>query len=139
MQKENEFRHCPNQWKLDVNDRYQMAVGVITSLSTASFVLPLFFLKQVLNLHDKSIADALSGWVYVGWAGLAISIASAIVYYFCSAKWVKLAWEKEADIFGIKVGNALVEKLLDYSYFLMMVGFIGGFACTIIFMVTYTH
>lgn len=36
----NEFK---NQWKIDVNDRYQKAVSVVVSLSTASLVLPIIF------------------------------------------------------------------------------------------------
>lgn len=130
---------CPSKWKLDVNDRYQRAVGTITSLATASFVLPILFLKEVVNVQGKTIADALSGWVYAGWGALAISICSAIVYYFCSAKWVKLAWGKDADIFGINVTDRPVERLLDYSYFFMMTGFVAGFFCIIMFMVNYSR
>lgn len=131
---------CLNKWKLDVNDRYQKAVGVVTSLSTAALVLPIFFVKDVAKLNGvQSIAGALSSWwVYVGWALLAISVLSGIIYFFCSAKWVKLAWEKEADIFGIKVSDEFVEMMLDGSYFLMMAGFVTGFVCILVFIVNFS-
>jgi hypothetical protein len=131
---------CPNQWKLDVNDRYQKAVGVVTSLSTAALVLPIFFVKDVAKLNGvQSIAGALSSWwVYVGWPLLAISVLSGIIYFFCSAKWVKLAWEKEADIFGRKVSDEFVEMMLDGSYFLMMAGFVTGFVCILAFIVNFS-
>lgn len=129
---------CPEQWKLDVNDRYQAAVGVVSSLSVASMVLPIFFLKDVAAIgSSKSIADVISGWVFVGWLCLSVSVLSAIIYYYCSAKWVKLSWRKTADMFGKNVTEAGVEKALDRSFFLMMTGFIVGLFCMVVFMVTF--
>jgi hypothetical protein len=131
---------CPEKWKLDVNDRYQKAVGIITSLSTLCIVIPVLFLRDVLGVdQSESIASILSLWVYVGWALLGISILSSIIYYFSSAKWVKLAWGKPADMFGIPITAPWVERLLDWSYFMMMVGFVGGFICVVLFMVNFTR
>jgi hypothetical protein len=130
---------CPNKWKLDVNDRYQKAVGVVTTLSTAALVLPIFFLKDIAKIDGvHSIAGALSAWWVAGWFLLATSVLSGIIYYFCSAKWVKLAWGMKADIFGIKVSDQAVETMLDVSYFLMMTGFITGLFCTLAFIVTFS-
>lgn len=129
---------CPEQWKLDVNDRYQAAVGVVSSLSAASMVLPIFFLKDVAAIgSSRSIADVISGWVFAGWFWLSVSVLSAIIYYYCSAKWVKLSWGKTADMFGKNVTGASVEKALDRSFFLMMAGFIVGLFCMVVFMVTF--
>lgn len=130
---------CVNQWKLDVNDRYGRAVGVVTSLSSASLVLPILFLKDVAKINSAtSFASSLNAWAYWGWGLLSLSILSAIIYYFSSAKWVKLAWGKQADIFGIPVKDDLIEKFLDISYFLMMTGFITGLAAMTLFMVNFT-
>jgi hypothetical protein len=128
---------CPEQWNLDVNDRYQAAVGVVSSLSTASMVLPIFFLKDIVNfVSGGSILDALNCWAFIGWGLLAISVMSAIVYYYSSAKWVKLSWKKSTDMFGIAVVASFVERVLDLSFFLMMAGFVSGLVCMLIFMIT---
>ena len=131
---------CQNQWKLDVNDRYGRGVGIVISLASASLVLPLLFLKDVAKISDTlSFSNSLSFWAYFGWVLLSMSVLSGIAYYFCSAKWVKLAWGKEADIFGTKVTELTVEKLLDGSYFLMMTGFVLGLASMITYIVTFTN
>lgn len=130
---------CPHKWKLDVNDRYQKAVGVVTSLSSAALTFPIFFLKDIVDLKGtQSMAGSLSLSVYVGWILLSISVLSGIVYYFCSAKWVKLAWSQKADVFGIDVSEPSVENMLDYSYFFMMAGFVGGVLSMLIFVVNFS-
>ena len=130
---------CPNKWQLDVNDRYARGVGVVLSLSSAALILPIFFLKDIVNITStQSFANVLSNWTYLGWFMLSVSIVSGIIYYFCSAKWVKLAWDKEADIFSIPVGKPRVELYLNISYFLMMSGFIIGLGAMIIYMMTFT-
>jgi hypothetical protein len=130
---------CTNQWKIDVNDRYERAVGVVTSLSSASLVLPILFLKDIAKIDSvTSFATSLNHWAFLGWGLLSLSILSAIIYYFSSAKWVKLAWGQQADIFWLSVNEQFIEWLLDISYFLMMTSFISGLATMIIFMVTFT-
>jgi hypothetical protein len=129
---------CPEQWKLDVNDRYQAAVGVVSSLATASLVLPIFFLKDVASPGSgKSIADSLSWLVIAGWLLLGLSVLSAVIYQYSSAKWAKLAWKQDADMFGVKVNSSQVERALDASYFVMMVSFALGILCMVIFMATF--
>src|SRR5712692_3231496 len=107
------MNECPEQWKLDVNDRYQAAVGVVTSLSAASLILPIFFLKDMVGMDSGSIIQSISAWIYGAWLSLSFSVLSGIVYYYSSAKWVKLAWQKNADMFGMPVGEGAVEGMLD--------------------------
>ena len=135
---------CSKQWMLDVNDRYQKAVGVVTSLSTAALVLPIVFLRNIIGIDNtQSIADVINGLVYFSWSMLGISIFSGIIYYYCSAKWVKLAWGKKADFFGKKtilcnkIDIQYVEKYLDRSYFFMMFGFYTGLSSILLFIITY--
>ena len=129
---------CPQQYKLDVNDRYQAAVSAVVTLSTASLVLPIFFLKDINGFESgKPIMDSISKLVIWGWVLLGLSILSAIVYQYVSAKWVKMAWGQQADIFGMNISDRFAESALDITYFLMMVGFLGGLLCMIIFMVTF--
>jgi hypothetical protein len=123
------------QWKLEVNDRYQKSVGTVISLSTATLGAPFVFLK---NIHgDQPIGNVLTHSAYRAWYLLAASIVSAVVYYFFSAKWVKLTLANKADLFGLSIGKWFVELVLDVSYFLMMVGFLAGVYCMVQFMVTY--
>ena len=137
---------CQNQWKIDVNDRYQKAVGVVASLSTASLVLPIIFLRDIAGLQGKqSIVDVISGLVYFSWGSLILSVFAAIIFYYCSAKWVKLAWGQEPDFFGKKklfgkniISEQFIEYLLDGSYFVMMMGFLLGLTCILIFIVNYS-
>ncbi|MEQ1845957.1 MAG: hypothetical protein ABL983_10345 [Nitrospira sp.] len=129
---------CPEKWKLDVNDRYQKAVGIVISLSTGSLAIPILFLKDlVVPSREKTIVALLDGFVYWGWALLSTSILSGILYCFFSAKWAKRAWKKDADILGLPVGDARIERLLDRTYFLMMFGFVVGLACMVKFVATY--
>ena len=76
-----------------------------------------------------------------GWLLLVFSLFGARAFYFLSAKWVKLAWHKEADLFGkIKLsgikGLKHIENLLDWSYTVMILGFMFGLFCMIAFMLT---
>jgi hypothetical protein len=60
-----------------------------------------------------------------------------MIYYFFSAKWVKLALLQKADFFKISLGSWFVEKTLDLSYFLMVIGFLAGVFFVVKFMATY--
>jgi len=130
---------CPDQFKLDVNDRYQKGVALVTSLSTASLILPILFLKDIVNVTgNQTVADALTADVYLGWKMLAASIFLGVLYYFFSAKWVKLAWGKSTDIFWVPVSEGFVEYLLDASYLVMMICFGGGMYYILSFVVEYS-
>jgi len=130
---------CPDQFKLDVNDRYQKGVALVTSLSTASLILPILFLKDIVNVTgNQTVADALTSDVYLGWKMLATSIFLGVLYYFFSAKWVKLAWGKSTDIFWVPVSEGFVEYLLDASYLVMMICFGGGMYYILSFVVEYS-
>ena len=130
---------CPDQFKLDVNDRYQKGVALVTSLSTASLILPILFLKDIVNVTgNQTVADALTSDVYLGWKMLAASIFLGVLYYFLSAKWVKLAWGKSTDIFWVPVSEGVVEYLLDTSYLIMMICFGGGMYYILSFVVEYS-
>jgi hypothetical protein len=79
----------------------------------------------------------LGGVAYVGWALFAVSIISGILHYYFSAKCVKLALVKSADIFWVSTNESFVEWALDLTYLLMMLGFLGGAACMLEFMAKY--
>ncbi len=123
------------RWKLDVNERYQKAVGTVISLSTAALGSPIIFLKDIHA--NRSILDVLTFSAYMGGILLAVSIVCGVVYYFFSAKWVKLALVKQADFFWIRLGNTFVESVLDATYFVMLIGFLAGVYFMLQFMATY--
>ena len=135
----------PEQWRIDVNGRYQTAVGIVSSLATASLVLPIFFLKDFVKVDNPQslIHSGLVSWCWVicGWISLGLSVLAAVIYYYSSAKWVKLAWHQDADLFGCKhlagqSGKTFIENALDWSYGIMMGLFILGMISMITFMLT---
>ena len=129
---------CIKQWKLDVNDRYSRGVGVVISLSSASLILPIFFLNNIEAIETgRTLASYLTCWVYFGWGLLGLSILAGIYYYYLSAKWTKLAWDQPTHIWKTQVSDKCVENLLDNSYFMMMAGFVLGLIFMIIFMITF--
>ncbi|MEH6473468.1 MAG: hypothetical protein V7752_19735 [Halopseudomonas sp.] len=140
----------PKQYMIDVNDRYQKGVGLITSLSTAALVLPIIFLKDIINISSInhgdaenskpeliSIAEVLTDQVYLGWQFLSAAITFGVIYYYLSAKWVKLAWGETPDIFWIDTNQGFVEFLLDISYLAMFVFFALGLYNLLNFMLNY--
>jgi hypothetical protein len=122
------------RWKLDVNDRYQKAVGTVVTLATLALGGPFIFLK---NLTGESLLSVFTQSAVWGESLLGASIVCAMIYYFFSAKWVKLALLQKADFFKIPLGSWFVEKTLDLSYFLMVVGFLAGVFFVVKFMATY--
>jgi len=133
------FNPGPDErWKLEVNDRYQRAVATVITLSTASLVAPIVFLKDAVVLGEgKSIVSLLDSSVYVGGVLLGLSIVSGVLYYYFSAKWVKMALVKTADVFWFSTDEGFLEFALDATYFVMMVGFLAGAAFMLRFMATY--
>ncbi|MFI5097334.1 MAG: hypothetical protein ACHQT6_05100 [Candidatus Acidiferrales bacterium] len=122
-------------WKLDVNERYQKAVGTVISLAMAALGAPFVFLKEIHG--TVPILNVLTRPAYLGGSFLAVSIVSAVIYYFFSAKWAKLALVNQADFFGWQIGKRFVEIVLDLTYFLMMISFLPGVYFMVKFMVTF--
>jgi hypothetical protein len=122
------------RWRLDVNERYQRVASTVVTLATLVLGGPFLFLKTLPA--GKSLLDVLGRTVW-GEVSLGISIFCAVIYFFFSAKWAKLALIEEADFFWIPLGKRFVEFVLDSSYFLMMIGFLAGVFFIVQFMTTY--
>ena len=130
---------CDKQWMLDVNDRYARGVGIIISLATTAMIVPIFFLKNIAKLDSTlSFVHSLTWQAYSGWACLGVSVISGILYYYFSAKWVKLAWGQEADVLWIGATEACIEHFLDWTYFFMVLGFISGVGLMGFYIATFT-
>lgn len=121
-------------WKLDVNERYQRAVNTIITLATLVLGGPFLFLKTLPP--GKSLLTVLGSTVW-GEVLLGISILCAVIYFFFSAKWVKLALIGKADFFWTPLSKDVVEWVLDLSYLLMMLSFLVGVFFIVKFMTIY--
>ena len=132
-------KECPEKWKLDVNDRYRAAAAIVITLSSASFILPIFFLKDMAGIGtERTVWSELTGAAIWGWVCLGSSVLFGIIYHFLSAKWVKFAWSKTTDILRHRITNdELIEDSLDWSYLIMMVGFLTGIGLEVWFMINY--
>jgi hypothetical protein len=123
------------QWKIDTNDRYQKAVHTIISLSTASLILPTFFLREFLNVaKEKPLWDQLNWFVGMSWILFGLAIVAGIVFYYASAKWIKQAWGIGLRWPGGRlVKERCLEMILDWSFRLMMILFFFGVIYFILF------
>lgn len=131
-------QHPLKPWRLDTNDRYRDAVKVVMDLSTASLVIPIFFLRDILKLpKEQPLAEVLNSRVYWSWICLALAILSGWVFYYASAKWVRLAWGKEAGFFGRRTNEKVVERVLEVSFWVTITGFILGIVLILWFVVSY--
>ena len=126
-------------WRLDTNDRYREVVQTIISLSTASLVIPIFFLRNILSVpSDKPLLDILDWTVYVSWVLLSISVIFGLVFYYASAKWIRLAWGESAGFFGISTSESTVEAVLDFSFWGSVIAFAIGLGMILWFIITYS-
>ena len=81
-----------DEWKLKVNAQYQEAIKLLMNLVTACLVLPIVFVKDFIylqpgdtfahHLHNKA--------VYWSWFFLSASLLCGGVFYWASAKFVKV-------------------------------------------------
>jgi len=116
---------------VETNDRYSKIVATITSLATASLVLPVIFLRQFLGVpYEKALAPLLNCWAYLGWGLLAPSILLGLVYSWLSVKWVKRAWGQDTSF-----SERGLECMMDWSFVLMWLFFLVGVAATVGFFV----
>jgi len=125
-------------WRLDTNNRYRDAVKVVMDLSTASLIVPIFFLRDILRIpKDQALSEVLNCKVYGSWISLALAIVLGFVFYYCSAKWVRLAWGKDAGLFGIKTNERVVETWLEVSFWGTVAAFLVGISLILWFVVTF--
>ncbi len=119
-----------DRWKIDVNDRYQKVLGTVITLATTAPVLPMLFLREFLAVpKDKGLLGFLDYRVYASWVLLSISVVAGIVFYYLSAKWIKLAWGEP-----VSISSGRLEFLLNLSFWLSVGAFVLGTACFLWFV-----
>jgi hypothetical protein len=122
-----------DQWKIDTNDRYQKVVSTIMGLATASFFLPVLFLRNFISVpEDKPLFNYLCRSIYWSWILLALSILSGTVFYYVSAKSIKQAWGQKT-----RFSTKTIEITLDLAFWLEIVFFLIGIGLFIFFAVTH--
>jgi len=128
-------------WKRDTNNKYSEVVKTIMGLSTASLLLPVFMAREFLGIGTKtSLADVLGCSIYWAWSLLALSIFASIFFLYLSAKWIRIAWGKEAGIFWKKnTSESIVEILMEISFWVCILLFGSGLFLTIMFFVNYEN
>jgi hypothetical protein len=120
-----------DKWRIDVNDRYQKVVDVVVGLSTASLILPILFLRSFLGVPESvPVLPKLNGWAFAAWVLLVLSITFGIAFYYASAKWVKLALGQP-----VWLSARVLERLLDIAFCLMVVCFLAGLICLVLFAI----
>lgn len=121
------------QWQIDTNDRYQKVVSTIITLATSALVLPTLFLKQFLSIPaQEPLINRLNGFTYAYWGFLFLSILFGLIFYYGSAKWVKSAWGKTTAISQTKI-----ERILDWSFWLMVITLFIGILFLFAYITTY--
>src|SRR5437870_2230611 len=93
-------QHSRHPWRLDTNNRYKDAIKIVMDLSTASLVLPIFFLRDVLSIpKDQPLIQALNYRVYCSWICFTLTLILGFVFYYASAKWIRLGMGTRSRLF----------------------------------------
>jgi hypothetical protein len=72
------------EWRLAANTQYHEAMKIVVNLATASLVLPTVLIK------DFFPKGHLNHWAYTAWILLFLSILFCMLFFYTSAKYVKV-------------------------------------------------
>ena len=122
-------------WRLDTNERYREVTRTVMGLATASLFLPVFLAREFLGVKSgTSLESALGISVFCwAWGLFGLSIFSGIVFHYLSAKWVRLAWGKEATVLGCKASENFVEKTMEVFFWATALAFLAGLVVVLVF------
>lgn len=125
-------------WRLDTNSRYKDAIKILMDLSTASLVLPILFLRDILQIpKNQPLFHAFNYKVYCSWACLALTLLFGFLFYYASAKWAQLAWGQPVTFFRMATTDGFVERILDKCFFAAIATFVLGLGSIMWFVVTF--
>lgn len=113
----------PNeQWKIEVNDRLCAVVDVLMGLSTGALVLPTLFIRTFLGISEsEALGQYLRPSAYIAIASFALTILVGLIFRYTSAKWVKQAWGHPTAL-----SSKSLERVLDWSFWIMVITFFVG-------------
>lgn len=131
------------EWRLTTNAQYLDVMKVLMNLTTASLVLPIFFVRNfVAPKNDcKPLAQSLNYLAYIAWASLILSLVCGMSFYRASAKYVKVvSGGKEKSVLARLLCNKEVfcsvswfEHWRDYSAVGTVILFIAGVVFSLLF------
>jgi len=136
-------------WRLDSTDRYREVLRVIMGLSTGVLIVPVFFLRDILNISEEQLSNALNFEIYIAWGSLGISITLGLIYFYGSAKYIRLAWNQHTTFFGKssmkyknpdvgkKMLGKIINKALQCSFWCTILTFYLGVFLILLFIITY--
>lgn len=134
---DNKTSQAPSYpWRIDTNDRYRELISSILTLSTGSLILPVFLVRDFLGIPDSQSLQSIFSWqLYSSAASFGLAIFSCVFFYYCSPKWIRLAWDQPVSLFYCKPANRyVIEKCLDVSLFLAVIFFILGLVFLALFL-----
>ena len=98
-------------------------------LVTASLVLPLFLIRNFLNVKEgESISDHLTRSAYFSWGLMLLSLLCCMAFFYASAKYVKV-FSGGPETWCLKS----FETLRDWSIY----GSVGSFLAGLVFLCWY--
>lgn len=132
-------RKLKEPWKLDTNGKYTEVMKTIMGLSTASLLLPVFMARNFLVIDtSKPLVEVFTYSIYWAWILFGISILSGVFFQYLSAKWVRIAWDKEAGIFwNKKTKESTIERCMELSFWMCILMFAFGLMLTVVYFISY--
>jgi hypothetical protein len=133
-----------DEWKLKTNAVYQEVMKSLMSLVTASLILPIFFIRDFLGVSSgKPIGGELSLPAYLSWGFLFASLLSGMLFYWFSAKYLKVVcggkekpgWRKSLWKKRERSAEVFFERGRDFfgkgavAFFLLGLLLFGWFVC----------
>ena len=128
----------PDQWIIDMNRQYQNVISILISLSIASLILPIFFIRDLLRIPEhESLMPYFNkhtflgyGFVYWSWDFLALSFLCGVLYCYVSAARIKEAYRTrtpDKELFWCRLrGDKTLQRWLSVSFASCVVFFICG-------------
>lgn len=125
------------EWMLNTNAQYTEMIKVVMNLATASLVLPIIFVRNFVELpagHPAS--QSFHGLAYYSWITLSLSLLCGLIFYWASAKYVKVVSGGAEESFLAKLiwhkkvvrSRKWFETWRDLSAAGTVVGFLLGIA-----------
>jgi hypothetical protein len=123
-----------NSWQLRVNSTYEDAMKTFMGLVTASLVLPLFLIRNFLNVKEgESISDYLQPSAYWSWRLMFLSLLCCMAFFYASAKYVKVFSGGTEKWGAVVVLAGSFETLRDLS----IIGSVLSFLAALVFLWRY--
>ena len=88
-------REKKKEWMLEVNKQYQEVIKIVINLVTASLVLPVVFVHNILGVKTGDPNFHLGPLAYWSWVLLGISLLACVLFYVCSTKFTKAVYKNE--------------------------------------------